>query len=187
MTMTDHFGQVNKMVSGSLVARVQAAIHDVEFPHGNDEARAAIRIIADEVEHRGDKGLDLDPGETADWLRQEIGEIPPVNLTSRAQRLVDEFEAGRSVRHGLAKVLTHLAYAFDTICADGGGSVVGIPVSTLDELSVELTAPTLLDRALAGDRKSARQFLQELGVIDEHGQLTGPYAPEPTSQEDYNR
>jgi hypothetical protein len=30
----------------SLVARVQAAIHDVEFPHGNDEARAAIRVIA---------------------------------------------------------------------------------------------------------------------------------------------
>jgi len=29
----------------SLVERVQAAIHDVEFPHGNDEARAAIREV----------------------------------------------------------------------------------------------------------------------------------------------
>jgi hypothetical protein len=42
----DHFGQVNKMVGGSLVERVQRAIHDVEFPHGNDEARAAIREVA---------------------------------------------------------------------------------------------------------------------------------------------
>ena len=34
-------------------------------------ARAAILAIAAEVERRGDKGLDLDPGETADWLRAE--------------------------------------------------------------------------------------------------------------------
>jgi len=34
-------------------------------------ARAAILAIAAEVERRGDKGLDLDPGETADWLRRE--------------------------------------------------------------------------------------------------------------------
>lgn len=34
-------------------------------------ARAAILAIATEVERRGDKGLDLDPGETADWLRRE--------------------------------------------------------------------------------------------------------------------
>lgn len=38
----------------------------------NDKpARAAILAIAAEVERRGDKGLDLDPGETADWLRSE--------------------------------------------------------------------------------------------------------------------
>jgi hypothetical protein len=30
-----------------------------------------LRVIADEVERRGDKQLDLDPGETADWLRAE--------------------------------------------------------------------------------------------------------------------
>jgi hypothetical protein len=30
----------------SLVERVQRAIHDVEFPHGDDEARAAIREMA---------------------------------------------------------------------------------------------------------------------------------------------
>lgn len=32
--------------TGSLVERVQHAIHDVEFPHGTDEARAAIREVA---------------------------------------------------------------------------------------------------------------------------------------------
>ena len=30
-----------------------------------------LRALADVVEWRGDKGLDLDPGETADWLRAE--------------------------------------------------------------------------------------------------------------------
>ena len=100
------------------------------------------------------------------------------HLTSRAQRLIDEFEEGESVRHGIANVLTHLAYAFDMICDGEGESMVGVPVSTLDELAAELTAPTLLDRALAGDRAAARQFLQELGFIDEHGQLKAPYRPE---------
>jgi septal ring factor EnvC (AmiA/AmiB activator) len=38
-------------------------------------ARAAILAIAAEVERRGDKGLDLDPGETADWLRREANPI----------------------------------------------------------------------------------------------------------------
>jgi hypothetical protein len=33
-------------IRSSLVERVQGAIHDVEFPHGNDEARAAIREVA---------------------------------------------------------------------------------------------------------------------------------------------
>lgn len=30
-----------------------------------------LEAVADQVEHRGDKSLDLDPGETADWLRAE--------------------------------------------------------------------------------------------------------------------
>lgn len=30
-----------------------------------------LEFVADEVERRGDKQLDLDPGETADWLRAE--------------------------------------------------------------------------------------------------------------------
>jgi hypothetical protein len=35
----------DRQIRSLLVERVQAAIHDVEFPHGNDEARAAIREI----------------------------------------------------------------------------------------------------------------------------------------------
>ena len=30
-----------------------------------------MRVLADQVEQRGAEKLDLDPGETADWLRQE--------------------------------------------------------------------------------------------------------------------
>lgn len=100
------------------------------------------------------------------------------HLTSRAQRLIEEFEEGRSVRHGIANVLTHLAYAWGD-----PESWYAVPASTLEQLADELTAPTLLDRALAGDKAAATQFLQELGMIDEHGQLTGIYAPEPTNEE----
>ena len=73
------------------------------------------------------------------------------HLTSRAQRLIEEFEEGENVRHGLANVLEHLAAAFYMYCDGKYESMLGVPVSTLDELAVELTAPTLLDRALATD------------------------------------
>lgn len=55
----------------SLVERVQRTLGH-SFPY---DAREAIRVIADEVEHRGEKGLDLDPGETADWLRREADTV----------------------------------------------------------------------------------------------------------------
>jgi hypothetical protein len=35
-----------RQIGSSLVERVQDAINDVEFPHGDDEARAAIREVA---------------------------------------------------------------------------------------------------------------------------------------------
>ena len=38
---------------------------------GPTEIAAILKLIADEVERRGDIGHDLDPGETADWLRAE--------------------------------------------------------------------------------------------------------------------
>jgi hypothetical protein len=42
-----------RQIGSSLVERVQGAIHDVEFPHGNDEARAAIREAAIWLMERG--------------------------------------------------------------------------------------------------------------------------------------
>jgi len=35
------------------------------------------------------------------------------HLTSRAQRLIEEFEYGESVREGIANVLLHLAATWD--------------------------------------------------------------------------
>ena len=95
------------------------------------------------------------------------------DITSRAERLIDEFEEAQDTRHGIAKVLTHLAGAYGD-----PESWYAVPLGTLEQLAAELTAPTLYERALAGDRAAARQFLQELGLIDEHGELTGPYRPE---------
>lgn len=93
-------------------------------------------------------------------------------LTQRAQRLIDEFEEGRDTRYGIANVLQHLAVAWDD------PTFQGVHCSILEDMADELTAPSLLDRALAGDRKAARQFLQEVGLIDANGQLIAPYRPE---------
>jgi hypothetical protein len=92
------------------------------------------------------------------------------NLTSRAQRLIEEFDETEDVRHGIAAVLTHLANAHDSY-SDGDEFWHGVTTNTLDDLAAELTAPTLLDRALAGDWKAARQFLHEAGFTDHNGQL----------------
>ena len=99
------------------------------------------------------------------------------HLTSRAQRLIEEFEEGESVCEGIANVLLHLAVTWDNY-SDGDEYWHGVTVDTLEGFATELTAPTLLDRALAGDKEAARQFLQEAGFVDEHGQLTAPYRPE---------
>lgn len=92
------------------------------------------------------------------------------HLTSRAQRLIDEFEEGQSVRHGIAKVLTHLAGTYGD-----QESWYAIPASTLVQLAAELTAPTMLDRALAGDKEAARQFLFKAGFTDKDGNLHPRY------------
>jgi hypothetical protein len=54
-------------------------------------------------------------------------------------------------------------------------------VSTIDSIREELREldePSLLDKALAGDKQAARQFLIEFGMIDQDGNLTGPYKQE---------
>lgn len=35
------------------------------------EIAALLEVLADLIERRGEQQLDLDPGETADWLRRE--------------------------------------------------------------------------------------------------------------------
>lgn len=65
------------------------------------------------------------------------------HLTSRAQRLLDEFEEAANVRYGIAKVLMHVAHAWSD-----SESWYAVPSSTLMQLAAELTAPTLPDRAL---------------------------------------
>jgi hypothetical protein len=92
------------------------------------------------------------------------------HLTSRAQRLIEEFEEGKSVRHGIANVLTHLVEAWGD-----SESWYAVPASTLEHLATELRAPCLLTRALAGDKEAARQFLHEAGFTDEHGNLHPRY------------
>jgi hypothetical protein len=96
----------------------------------------------------------------------------------RAQRLVDEFEEaaqfGESycVRAGIAAVLSHLADTEgDEECWHA------VPISTLLHMAEALTAPTLLERAMAGDAAAARQFLREVGFTDETGQWLPQYQP----------
>lgn len=98
-----------------------------------------------------------------------------MNNNTRSQRLINEFHEGStwhggfSIRHGLAWVLRHLAdteadYINDESC-------YAVSVNVLTDLANDLNAPSLLDRALAGDKQAARQFLLEEGFIDGDGNL----------------
>jgi len=99
-------------------------------------------------------------------------------LTSRAQRLIEEFDESEDVRHGIAAVLTHLANAHDSY-SDGEEFWHGVTTNTLDDLAAELTAPTLMERALAGDAIAAKRFLYEAGFTDKQGQWLQQYQPIP--------
>jgi len=105
-----------------------------------------------------------------------------VTSDSRAQRLVDEFEqaasfcGGYSVRHGIAAVLRYLA---DTDAQYGFVAFYAVPTRTLEDLADALEAPTLMERALAGDAAAAKQFLHEAGFTDEQGQWLPQYQPIP--------
>ena len=101
------------------------------------------------------------------------------HLTSRAQRLIGEFEGAANTRYGIAKVLMHVAHAWSD-----SESWYAVPASTLMQLAAELTAPTLLERAMAGDATAARQFLHEAGFTDKNGQWLPQYQPEPEALDD---
>ena len=114
---------------------------------------------------------------------------------TRAQRLVDEFEEaasldfgkGFSFRHGIAAVLRHLV---GTEAEDvSGGAVVFEPaavvsVRTLEVLADALEAPTLVERAMAGDASAAKQFLHKAGFTDQQGQWLPQYQPTPEATND---
>jgi hypothetical protein len=51
------------------------------------------------------------------------------------------------------------------------------PVAPTDEELWALTAPTLMERAMAGDAIAAKQFLYEANFTDEHGQWLPQYQP----------
>jgi hypothetical protein len=105
---------------------------------------------------------------------------------TRAQRLVDEFEQGRdfaggySVRHGIAAVLRHLV---DTEAEEDVSWGV-VSARTLQYLADALEAPTLMERAMAGDATAARQFLHKAGFTDKQGQWLPQYQPIPETTND---
>ena len=101
---------------------------------------------------------------------------------SRALRLIDEFEdaayldgGSYSIRHGIAAVLRHLSVYKELVV--GTESFYAVPTRTLEDLADALEAPTLLDRAMAGDATAARQFLHEAGFTDKQGQWLPQYQP----------
>jgi hypothetical protein len=124
--------------------------------------------------------------------------------SARAQRLVDEFEdcssqlRGFSIRHGIAAVLYELVgqvvpeeRAPHSVDPPESANTIAIYAmhaertrlrGELVEIMDALTAPTPLERVLAGDWKAARQFLHEAGFTDQHGQLLPQY--QPINQED---
>jgi hypothetical protein len=112
---------------------------------------------------------------------------------SCAQRLVDEFEqaasfyGGFSVRHGIAAVLRHLIDSnaqYGDVAAMLAESFYAVPTNALEDLADVLEAPTLMERALAGDTTAAKQFLHEAGFTDKHGQWLPQYQPIPETTND---
>ena len=105
---------------------------------------------------------------------------------ARAQRLIDEFEQGRdfaggySVRHGIAAVLRHLV---DTEAEEDVSWGV-VSARTLQYLADALEAPTLMERAMAGDASAAKQFLHKAGFTDQQGQWLPQYQPTPEATND---
>ena len=101
---------------------------------------------------------------------------------ARADRILDEFTEGAyrgerhiSIRYGLARVLRHLT---DTEAGySDEESWYAVPANTLTDLADALEAPTLLDRAMAGDKQAARQFLHESGFTDASGNWLPHYQP----------
>ena len=59
-----------------------------------------------------------------------------------------------------------------------------VPARTLEDLADTLEAPSLMERALAGDATAAKQFLHEAGFTDNQGQWLPQYQSIPESTDD---
>jgi CO dehydrogenase/acetyl-CoA synthase delta subunit len=116
-------------------------------------------------------------------------DLSSMTSATRIQRLIDEFEDAAAgwgskynIRHGIAAVLRHLA---DTDAQYGDmESWYAVPARTLEDLADALEAPTLLDRAMAGDATAAKQFLHEAGFTDKQGQWLPQYQSIPEATND---
>ena len=60
----------------------------------------------------------------------------------------------------------------------------GVTTNTLEDLADALTAPSLMERAMAGDATAAKQFLHEAGFTDKQGQWLPQYQPTPEDTND---
>jgi hypothetical protein len=96
-----------------------------------------------------------------------------------------DFAGGFSIRHGIAAVLRHLTVDSRAGYSDGDRLVLARrPTNTLEDLAEALEAPTLLERAMAGDATAAKQFLYEAGCTDKQGQWLPQYQPIPETAND---
>lgn len=112
-------------------------------------------------------------------LRLRLLYVHAMTSNARIQRLIDEFNDGATTRggglnvaHGIAAVLRHIAETEYDL-----ESWYAIPQRKLQDLAEALNAPTLLERAMAGDAKAARLFLRQAGFTDERGEWLPQYQP----------
>ena len=72
-------------------------------------------------------------------LEAAVGIRSGPEYSSRAQRLIEEFEEGETIREGISNVLWHLVVAWDRCSNDN--TLKGVPCSVLKELADELIIP----------------------------------------------
>lgn len=72
-------------------------------------------------------------------LEATVGLRSAPEYSSRAQRLIEEFEEGETIREGISNVLWHLVCAWDRCSNDN--TLEGVPCSVLKELADELIIP----------------------------------------------
>lgn len=102
---------------------------------------AEIRAVADEVERRGEKGLDLDPGETAEWLRAEAD----LADTDECNYQVADEATHRSIRRTTKRYKVTVTISTNDSCIDSRiGPAVWRTLDTNREILESVSLPVLL-------------------------------------------